>query len=108
MCLKHLAFYYAVGFGILGCLLLVAFSSTLVGVILGSFDPYVVTSLAAAMFLPFVIGALSWRDWKKVQKKEKQEFAQKLLVGIEEEETIPQKSGTRQSARPELPRHFLE
>jgi hypothetical protein len=96
--LRHLAFYYAVGFVILGCLLLVAFSSTLVDIVLRSFDPYVVTGLAAAMFLPFVIGALSWRDWKEVQKKEKQEFAQKLLVGVEEE-IIPQKSDTRQSVR---------
>lgn len=95
ICLKQLAFYYAVGFAILGCLLLVALSSTLVGVILGGFDPYAVTGLAAAIFLPFVIGTLSWCSWKEVQKKQTQEFAHKPLAGVEEQETIQQKSGTR-------------
>ncbi len=95
--MRHLAFYYAVGFVILGCLLLVALSSTLVGVVLGGFDPYAVTSLAAAMFLPFVIGALSWRGWKEVQKRQTQELAHKPLVGVEEQETIEQNSGTRQN-----------
>jgi hypothetical protein len=76
-CLKDLAFYYAVGFAVLGFVILVALSSTLVGVMLSGVDPYAFTALAAAMFLPFVIGALSWRDWKEMQKKQTQEFAQK-------------------------------
>jgi hypothetical protein len=96
-CLKHLAFYYALGFAILGFAMLVALSSTLFGVMLGGFDPYAVTGLAVVMFLPFVIGALSWCDWKEVQKKQTQEFTQKPFGVVEEEETIEQKSGTRQN-----------
>jgi hypothetical protein len=95
--LRHLAFYYAVGFAILGCLLLVALSSTLVGTVRSAFDPYAVTGLAAVMFLPFVIGALSWRDWKETQKKQIKEFAQKPLDVVVEEGTIEQKSSTRQN-----------
>jgi len=95
--LRHLAFYYAMGFVILGCVFLVALSSTLLGVLLGGFDVYIVASLVAAMFLPFVIGALSWRDWKEVQKKQTQEFARKPLDMVLEKETVQQKSHTRQN-----------
>lgn len=95
--MRHLAFYYAIGFAILGCLLLVALSSTLVGAVQGAFDPYAVTSLAAVMLLPFLIGALSWRDWKETQKKQTKEFAQKPLNVVIEEETIEQKSSTRKN-----------
>jgi len=67
--MKHLAFYYAISFAIVGCLMLVANLSTIVEMITNNSDPFSTVVLATAIVLPFAISGLSWRDWKDIQGK---------------------------------------
>jgi hypothetical protein len=74
--MKHLAYYYAIGFVIVGCATLISFFQTFMAIVLNDFEAYVVVALIMVMFLPFTIAVLSWRDWRYVQKK--------LLLTLEE------------------------
>jgi hypothetical protein len=85
------------GFIIVGCVFLVALSSTLLGMLLDGFDVYIFASLIMAMFLPFVIGALSWRDLKEVQKKETQEFTREPFDSVVEKGNVQPKSQTHKN-----------
>jgi len=67
--MKHLAFYLAIGFAIIGFAMLCIGLSTFVSMVLHGYDPFPTAVLAAAMLLPFVIATLSWRDWKVLQAK---------------------------------------
>ena len=68
--MRHLTYYYAIGFAVIGCATLICLFQTFTTIVLNDFEAYVVTALIMAMFLPFTITALSWRDWRKVQKKQ--------------------------------------
>jgi high-affinity Fe2+/Pb2+ permease len=68
--MKHLTYYYAVGFAVVGCVTLIGLFQTFTRIISNDFEAYAVTALIMAMFFPFAISMLSWRDWKKVQEKE--------------------------------------
>jgi membrane protein YdbS with pleckstrin-like domain len=67
--MRHLTFYYAIGFAIVGCLMLGTNLSTFIGMVLQNYDPYAIAVLATAMLLPFMIATLSWRDWREIQGK---------------------------------------
>jgi hypothetical protein len=63
--MRHVAFYYAIGFAVAGFLMLVFTVMTLVTCVL---DPWNVVALTLAMILPFVVSMLSWREWGRIQK----------------------------------------
>jgi hypothetical protein len=67
--LKHLTFYYAIGFAVAGCLMLCLGFATFYGVGSRSYDPYTLAVLGVSMILPFMISALSWGDWREIQRK---------------------------------------
>jgi hypothetical protein len=67
--MKHLAFYYAISFAVVGCLMLLVNLSTIVEMFANNFDPFNTAVLSAAILLPFAISGLSWRDWKDIQRK---------------------------------------
>jgi membrane protein DedA with SNARE-associated domain len=67
--MKHLAFYYTIGFAIAGILMLILGFSVFDGLFSTVNDPLNVVVLALGMILPFVISALSWRDWGRLQKE---------------------------------------
>jgi len=67
--MRHLAFYYAVGFAVVGCLMLITNLSTFIGMVTRDFDLFATVVLATGMSLPFLISGLSWRDWKNIQRK---------------------------------------
>jgi len=66
--MRHLAFYYAIGFAITGCLMLVAYLSTFISMMFNDCDPYVTAALATTILLPFVIAVFSWRQWRETQR----------------------------------------
>jgi ABC-type transport system involved in Fe-S cluster assembly fused permease/ATPase subunit len=68
--MRHLTYYYAIGFAVIGCATLIGLFQTFTTIVLNDFEAYAVTALIMAMFLPFTITALSWRDWRRVQKKQ--------------------------------------
>lgn len=68
--MKHLAYYYAIGFAVVGCATLIGLFQTFAAIVLNDFEAYVVTALIMAMFLPFTIATLSWREWRRVQEKQ--------------------------------------
>ena len=68
--MKHLAYYYAIGFAVVGCVTLIGMFQTFTRILLNDFEANAVTALIMAMFIPFTITALSWRDWRKIQKKQ--------------------------------------
>ena len=68
--MKHLTYYYAICFAVVGCVTMIGLFQTLTAIVLNDFEAYSVTALIMAMFLPFVISVLSWRDWRKVQEKQ--------------------------------------
>lgn len=68
--MKHLAYYYAIGFAVVGCATLIGLFQTFTTIVLNDFEAYVVTALIMAMFLPFTIATLSWREWRRVQEKQ--------------------------------------
>jgi hypothetical protein len=67
--MKHLAFYYAVGFAVVGCLMLTAGLSIFIWRPYQNNDTYGLAVLVTTMLLPFMISILSWRDWKEVERK---------------------------------------
>jgi protein-S-isoprenylcysteine O-methyltransferase Ste14 len=67
--MRHLAFYYAIGFAIVGCLLLLAYFSTFVSMMFNNYSPFVTAALGTALALPFLIAVFSWRDWREIQSK---------------------------------------
>jgi cytochrome bd-type quinol oxidase subunit 1 len=66
--MRHIAFYYAIGFTITGCLMLAAYFSTLISMVSNDSDPYVTAAMAITIFLPFVIAVFSWRYWRETQR----------------------------------------
>jgi Sec-independent protein secretion pathway component TatC len=65
--MKHLTFYYAIGFVVIGVLMLLASFLTFIGMLSPMNDPFDTSLLGLAMILPFVISMLSWRDWGKIR-----------------------------------------
>jgi hypothetical protein len=74
--MKHLTFYFAIGFLVVGCLMLLTGLSTLIGMGSRNNELAGTATLGLTMLLPFVISGLSWRDWQALQRgEEKQERA---------------------------------
>jgi hypothetical protein len=67
--MRHVAFYYAIGFAVAGCLLLIAYFSTFVSMLFNNYNSLVTTVLGTALMLPFLIAVLSWRDWREIQSE---------------------------------------
>jgi hypothetical protein len=65
--MKHLTFYYAIGFVVIGVLMLLASFLTFIGMLSPMNNPFDTSLLGLAMILPFVISMLSWRDWGKIR-----------------------------------------
>jgi hypothetical protein len=65
--MKHLTFYYAIGFVVIGVLMLLASFLTFIGMLSSMNNPLDTSLLGLAMILPFVISMLSWRDWGKIR-----------------------------------------
>ncbi len=65
--MKHLAFYYAIGFVVIGVLMLLASFFTFTGMLSSMNNPFDTSLLGLAMILPFVISMLSWRDWGRIR-----------------------------------------
>jgi len=66
--MKHLTFYYAIGFAVAGLVMLIFDVMTFAGISQTTRDPLNMAMLVLAMILPFVISTLSWRDWGRLQK----------------------------------------
>ncbi len=66
--MRHLTFYYAIGFAVAGLLMLIFTVMTYAGIPPTTRVPWNMAVLAFAMILPFVISTLSWRDWGRLQK----------------------------------------
>jgi hypothetical protein len=66
--MRHLTFYYAIGFTIAGILMLILGFSVFDELFSTANGPLNIVVLASGMILPFVISALSWRDWGRMQK----------------------------------------
>ena len=64
--MKHLTFYYAIGFVVIGVLMLLASFLTFIGMLSSMNSPFDTSLLGLAIILPFVISMLSWRDWGKI------------------------------------------
>jgi membrane protein CcdC involved in cytochrome C biogenesis len=71
--MRHISFYYAIGFATIGFLIIGAYLSTFISMVSNDFDPYVTLVLATAMLLPFMIAMFSWRDWRKTQRNKNAE-----------------------------------
>jgi hypothetical protein len=65
--MKHLTFYYAIGFVVIGVLMLLASFLTFIGMLSSMNNLFDTGLLGLAMILPFVISMLSWRDWGKIR-----------------------------------------
>jgi hypothetical protein len=65
--MKHLTFYYAIGFVVIGVLMLLASFLTFIGMLSSMNNPFDTGLLGLAMILPFVISMLSWRDWGRIR-----------------------------------------
>jgi len=65
--MKHLTFYYAIGFAAIGVLMLLASFLTFTGMLSSMNNPFDTGLLGLAMILPFVISMLSWRDWGRIR-----------------------------------------
>jgi cytochrome bd-type quinol oxidase subunit 1 len=66
--MRHLTFYYSIGFAVAGLLMLIFAVMTFAGISQTMRDPWNMAVLVSAMILPFVISTLSWRDWGQLQK----------------------------------------
>lgn len=69
--MKHLAFYYAIGFAVVGCVTLICLAPAFTQIVMNNFEVYAAVALILAMFVPFVITVLSWRDWRETHKRQK-------------------------------------
>ena len=67
--MRHLTFYYSIGFAVVGCLMLCLGFATFFGVGSRSYDLYTLAVLGVSMFLPFMISALSWGEWREIRRK---------------------------------------
>lgn len=65
--MKHLTFYYAIGFVVIGVLMLLASFLTFFGMLSSMNNPFGTGLLGLVMILPFVISMLSWRDWGRIR-----------------------------------------
>jgi hypothetical protein len=65
--MKHLTFYYAIGFVVIGVLMLLASFLTFIGMLSSMNNLFDTGFLGLAMILPFVISMLSWRDWGRIR-----------------------------------------
>jgi hypothetical protein len=70
--MRHVAFYYAIGFAAAGSLMLTFTVMTLAGIPPVTRDPVACTPwnmavLTLTMILPFVVSTLSWREWGRLQ-----------------------------------------
>jgi hypothetical protein len=65
--MKHLTFYYAIGFAVIGVLMLLASVLIFIGMLSSMNNPFDTSLLGLAMILPFVISMLSWRDWGRIR-----------------------------------------
>jgi hypothetical protein len=65
--MKHLTFYYAIGFVVIGVLMLLASFLTFIGMLSSMNNLFDTGLLGLAMILPFVISMLSWRDWGRIR-----------------------------------------
>jgi hypothetical protein len=63
--MRHIAFYYAIGFAVVGVFMLIFTAVTLVAQAL---DPWNMVALIFTMILPFVVSTLSWREWERIQR----------------------------------------
>lgn len=82
--MRHLTFYFAIGFVIMGCVMLCIGFSSFVSRVLNNSDRFDTAVLGTAMSLPFIISALSWRDWREIQKKEHtHQESPETLVSVE-------------------------
>jgi hypothetical protein len=69
--MRHIAFYYAIGFAVAGVLMLTFTVITLASYTL---DPLNTAALTMAIVLPFLVSMLSWREWANSEdNKHKQE-----------------------------------
>jgi hypothetical protein len=66
--MRHLAFYYTIGFAIAGILMLILGFSVFDGLFSTVNGSLNVVMLTLGVILPFVISALSWQDWGRLQK----------------------------------------
>jgi len=65
--MKHLTFYYAIGFVVIGVLMLLASFLTFIGMLSSMNNLFDTGLLGLVMILPFVISMLSWRDWGRIR-----------------------------------------
>jgi hypothetical protein len=65
--MRHLTFYYAIGFVVIGVLMLLASFLTFIGMLSSMNNLFDTGLLGLAMILPFVISMLSWRDWGRIR-----------------------------------------
>lgn len=63
--MRHIAFYYAIGFAVAGVLMLIF---TVVTLVAQALDPWNMAALILTTILPFVVSMLSWREWKQIQR----------------------------------------
>jgi cytochrome bd-type quinol oxidase subunit 1 len=63
--IRHIAYYYAIGFAVVGILMLIF---TVVTLVAQALDPWNMAALILTMILPFVVSMLSWREWERIQR----------------------------------------
>jgi hypothetical protein len=63
--MRHIAFYYAIGFAVVGVLMLIF---TVVTLAVQALDSWNMAALVLSMILPFVVSMLSWREWERIQR----------------------------------------
>lgn len=68
--MRHLSFYFAVAFAVVGFVMLCTCLSTLFRLISQGYDSFAIVALAMAMLLPFIISILSWKDWQRIQRNQ--------------------------------------
>lgn len=66
--MRYLSFYYAIGFAVVGFLIIGVYLSTFISMVSNDYDPYGTLVLATAMLLPFMIAVFSWRDLREIQR----------------------------------------
>ena len=50
--MKHLTYYYAIGFAVVGCVILIGLFQTFTRILLNDFEAYVITALIMACSYP--------------------------------------------------------
>jgi hypothetical protein len=67
--MRHVAFYYAIGFAAVGILMLIFTVMTFAGIPPATRDPVArspwnMAVLTSTAILPFIVSTLSWREWR--------------------------------------------